>query len=211
MAKQGGETSGSPAKRAKVDPKATALAGLSRLNEADKTSILERLIKDARLSASKVVSEELEKRDAKPINVQSLLQNFGSRAFRAFHQLDRLRPSQQYEQSHRVTGDIDKLVQEAGRLKAAHAIMALARVAEVMSDASDTGQVFHDTVASCGGVPYSLSAALRQHLNKLSAADWSSLKPAYEQLSGVQSCLQDYAIEDFDDIVSEMAKHCKES
>ena len=55
MAKQGAETRGSPAKRAKVDPKAAALAGLSRLNEADKTSILERLIKDARLSATKVV------------------------------------------------------------------------------------------------------------------------------------------------------------
>ncbi|CAJ1380892.1 unnamed protein product [Effrenium voratum] len=199
----------SPAKRAKVDPKATALAGLSRLNEVGKTSILERLIKDARLSATKVVCEELEKQDAQVVDVQSLQKSFGSRAFRAFHQLDRLRPSQQYEQSHRVTDDINDLIQEAGRLKAVHAVMALARIAGVMSNASDTGQVFHDTVASCGGLTYDLSAALRKQLQLLRATDWASLQDAYEQLVRVQGRLEDYAIEDFDGILSEMAKHCK--
>ena len=65
MVNAGGETRGSPAKRPKVDPKAATLAGLTRLNEAEKTSILERLIKDGRLSATKVVSEKLEKRDVR--------------------------------------------------------------------------------------------------------------------------------------------------
>lgn len=60
-----GSDGGSPVKRAKVD-KATALAGLSRLNEAEKTAILERLVKDARLSATKVVCEDLKSEMKKP-------------------------------------------------------------------------------------------------------------------------------------------------
>ena len=196
------------AKRARVD-KDSALSGLTRLSEREKTAILERLVNDSRLSARKVVCEELEKRDAKPLD-PNLLQSFGSRAYRAFHQLDRLRPSQQCEQSHRVTSDIGDLIQEAGQLKAAHAIMALARVAGVMSHASDTGQVFHDTVASCGGIPYDLAEAMKKQLQLVAATDWGSLKAAYEQMLRVQSRLQDdFAIEDFDPIVSEMAKHCK--
>ena len=196
------------AKRARVD-KDSALSGLTRLSEREKTAILERLVNDSRLSARKVVCEELEKRDAKPLD-PNLLQSFGSRAYRAFHQLDRLRPSQQCEQSHRVTSDIGDLIQEAGQLKAAHAIMALARVAGVMSHASDTGQVFHDTVASCGGIPYDLAEAMKKQLQLVAATDWGSLKAAYEQMLRVQSRLQDdFAIEEFDPIVSEMAKHCK--
>ena len=79
-----------------------------------------------------------------------------------------------------------------------------------MSHASDTGQVFHDTVASCGGIPYDLAEAMKKQLQLVAATDWGSLKAAYEQMLRVQSRLQDdFAIEEFDPIVSEMAKHCK--
>ena len=166
----------SMAKRARVD-KDAALSGLSRLSEGEKTAILERLVQDTRLSARKIVCEELEKRDSQPLD-PNLLRSFGSRAHRAFHQLDRLKPSKQYEESHRVTSDIDDLIEEAGRLKASHAIMALARVAGVMSHASDTGQVFHDTVASCGGIPYFLAEAMKKQVPLVAAADWASLKDA---------------------------------
>ena len=188
MVNAGGETRGSPAKRAKVDPKAAALTGLARLNEAEKTSILQRLIKDGRLSATKVVSAVLEKRDAKPVKVQKLLKRFGSDAWHAFHQLDRLRPSQQCNQCHRVTDDINELIEEACRLKAAHAIMALARVAGVTSHAGDTGQVFHEVASE---VCYALSTALEEQLQLVHAADWPSLKDAKKQMDRVQTRLDE--------------------
>eukprot|EP00438_Fugacium_kawagutii_P021373 Skav232420 [mRNA] locus=scaffold189:58007:58270:- [translate_table: standard] len=87
--------------------------------------------------------------------------------------------------------------------------MALARIAGVTSHASDTGQVFHDTVASCGGVCWFISNALSQQLSRLAKADWASLQEAYEQMLRVQDRLKDFGIEDFDPVVSEMAKHCK--
>eukprot|EP00931_Biecheleriopsis_adriatica_P088043 TRINITY_DN62437_c0_g1_i1.p1 TRINITY_DN62437_c0_g1~~TRINITY_DN62437_c0_g1_i1.p1 ORF type:complete len:215 (+),score=48.45 TRINITY_DN62437_c0_g1_i1:109-753(+) len=208
----------SPPKRARVPATAAAgaatssksvkdaaLAGLSRLDESQKTAVLEQLIQDSRLSAAKLVTERLVKLDAKPVD----LQHFGSKAFRAFHQLDRLRPSQQFEQSGRVTDDIHDLITEAERLNAVNAGMALARIAGVMSHADDTGQVFHDTVASCGGLPYSMAEALQNQLRRLGSPDWAKLAEAYEQLLRVQSRLQDYGIDNFDTIVDEMAKHFK--
>ena len=185
--------------------KDVAIAGLARLDESQKTAVLKRLIQDSKLSAAKLITERLLELDAKPVDVK----HFGSQAFRAFHQLDRLRPSQQFEQSGRVIDDIHDLITEAERLNPSGAVMALARVSGVMSHSQDTGQVFHDTVASSGGLPYSLAEALQKQLKRLGSADWAKLAEAYDQLVRVQSRLQDYGIDDFDTIVDEMATHFK--
>ena len=212
------------AKRLKTDQKSVASKGLARLTEAEKTEILQRLIQDGRLSATKEVCYELdkrgividlkqpveEKRELTPLDLPNVLQSFGCRAYNAFHQLDHLLPHQQSELQFQVVEDIHDLIEEAQNFcDPKHAFMALARLATVTSNASDTGQVFRDTVASCGGLPFDLSHALSKQLRRLKPTDWSSLQDAYQQLLRVQSRLEDFAIEDFNDIVEEMAAHCQ--
>merc|ERR1711973_650503 len=75
--------------------KTNALATLQRLSDAEKSALLENLINNPSEDATNLVLKKRKVLDATPIS-ESLLKGFGSRAYRAIHQLDRLRPSQQF-------------------------------------------------------------------------------------------------------------------
>ena len=71
--------------------------------------------------------------DEKPVD----LAYYGSEAHRRIHQLDHLRPSQQFTRAFDVKSDLEDLVQEASRHSPEKAVMALARIGGVLSHAPD--------------------------------------------------------------------------
>eukprot|EP00798_Chlamydomonas_sp_ICE-L_P015164 gene15164-21235_t len=195
------------------------------LNDADKPP--SKKIKVSQLSLSKVTDAELRKlvtqaldgedgaavasalqtriekllkmKQSKPVD----LKYFGSAANSAIHQMDRLRPSQQFDQSHRVSDDLVALLAEAEQLgKPEHVIQALARIAGVFSHATDTGEVFK-CISSCGGFQSSLAGAQLEELES-DDMEWGELRDAYEQLQRMDARLQDYGIEEFDEVLTAM-------
>ena len=90
------------------------LRTLQRLSNAEKSAILKELITNPTEDATNLVLKKRKALDATPIS-ESLLKSFGSGAYRAIHQLDRLRPSQQFSMIGQVDSSLSELCTEAKR------------------------------------------------------------------------------------------------
>ena len=193
-------------KKCKSDDLSLAEEVLDRLDEDDMKEMLQSLLRSGGVTGKKTKELLMKKKkqmDEKPVD----LAYYGSEAHRAIHQLDHLRPSQQFTRAHEVTSDLQELVEEASRHSPENAVMALARIGGVLSHAPDTGEVFK-RIAGCGGIQEDIVDAIKIAFK--SVRNWDVLQDAYEQLIRVHYRLDQYGIEEFEECIEIMSEHYEE-
>eukprot|EP00938_MAST-03A_sp_MAST-3A-sp1_P005410 g5410.t1 len=193
-------------KKRKSDDLFPAEEVLDRLDEDDMKEILKSLLHSGGVTGKKTKELLMKKKkemDEKPVD----LAYYGSEAHRRIHQLDHLRPSQQFTRAFEVKRDLEDLVEEASRHSPEKAVMALARIGGVLSHAPDTGEVFK-RIAGCGGIQEDIVDSIKIALK--SVTSWDVLEDAYAQLGRVHYRLDQYGIEEFEECLDIMSKHFEE-
>ena len=193
--------SGSRKRKATTESSESFLKSLDRLSDWDKDSILRELIKNPSRSARDLVVKK-SKTNEKPLT-EELLKSFGSRAYQAIHQLDRLRPSQQFEMVGTVDKDLYELVKEAKQFTPVAQLCCLARISGVFSHSVDTGEVFKG-ISSDSGLQYTLCQDMLealQNVKDLTDEIIDQLTTAKSQLERVHARLTGYGIDDFEEVV----------
>ena len=181
-----------------------ALQSLNRLSSLDKHKILETLITNPLEDATNMVIKKTKLLDAIPLT-DTLLKSFGSRAYQAIYQLDRLRPSQQFERVGDVSRDLCDLIREAKRYTPITRFCLLCRIAGVFShSAEDSGEVFKG-LTSGGGTPYNLQTDMMEALNDIGdGGNMQHLSDAKAQLERVDSRLSGYCIDEFKQVLKSL-------
>jgi hypothetical protein len=165
---------------------------IKRLDQAAQLAVLVDIVKQHPQTRA-IVKHRFDAEMDKPVD----LQQFGSQAWHALHQLDKLRPSQQYQQSGRVSEDLGKVITKATNLvNPKNAFRALVRIAGEMSHAdSIPGEIFKCCVSHTMG---DVSCALVSTIERM--ADTEGLKEDSDKLEGYHAALaDDHAIEDLEE------------
>ena len=200
------DVGGKKTKKRKSEDLSIAEEVLDYLDEDDMQEMLKSLLHSGGVTGKKTKELLMKKKkemDEKPVD----LAYYGSEAHRRIHQLDHLRPSQQFTRAFEVKRDLEDLVEEASRHSPEKAVMALARIGGVLSHAPDTGEVFK-RIAGCGGIQEDIVDSIKIALK--SVTSWDVLEDAYAQLGRVHYRLDQYGIEEFEECLDIMSKHFEE-
>lgn len=182
----------------------SALRNLNRLSEEEKSAALEELLRNPSKNAINVVLSKVRALDEQHLT-DDLLKSFGSAAYSAMHQLDRLRPSQQFGTVHKVSDDLESLLEDAERYAPDTRLCLIARVAGVYSHCVEEGEVFR--LLSQGGFETDLCSSMNDALAEITDVDDAvvgKLESAMSQLERVHQRLCSYGIEEFQDVVDEI-------
>lgn len=181
---------------------ADALKQLNRLSGDEKHTILQELIRNPLVGAADVVMKKAKIVDNTPLT-DEFLKSFGSRAYTAIHQLDELRCSEQYEMVGTVEDDLLKLMEEAKRYSPIAHLNILCRIAGVFSHSTETGEVFKG-ISQCGGIQHDLCKRMEEALDSIDYVDsevMDKLGDAKRQLERAHSRLEDYGIDEFQEVI----------
>jgi hypothetical protein len=160
---------------------------VKRLDQPAQLAVLLDIVKQHPQTRA-IVKRRFDAEMDKPVD----LQQFGSQAWHALHQLDRLRPSQQYQQSGTVSEDLNEVITKATKLvNRKNAFRALVRIAGVMSHVdSIAGEIFKCCVQDAVG---DVGRALVSTLQRM--ADTEGLQEDRDKLEGYHAAFRAYALD----------------
>ena len=147
----------------------------------------------------KIVSNTLNSASNKQID----LSDYKQRIYEAVHQLDRLRPSQQFSLAYKIHEDLNEIIDEAQELFALQnnnaAMQILIAIAKgISSEANIAGEVFK-SLHGCAGMDDSIASLMAEILE--SDQDMQKNKVVHKAIKSIAANLSDYGDEQYSEIL----------
>lgn len=170
-------------------------AALDKMSEAAMRALLKGLAQSS-ADARDAVIAKAQAEAAKPVD----LEYWSSETVDAATMLDGMRPSKQFNETHRVAARLDEIIAEAGKLAPGQAVQALATITSaIFGNAS--GEVWKSLL--CGGPFGDIAAKLQEAKSALGDGGMNEYPEALKLLRGTSAAMEEYGVYDLEDVLSD--------
>jgi len=152
------------------------------------------------VGVQKIVAAKLQDAEQENVNISE----YKSRIYQAVHQLDSLRPSQQFSLAYKIGSDLNEIIGEAEKLakrgNECGALQVLVSMAEIISNEDSIEGEVWKSLHGCGGTDNDICTKLCGIVENSST--FKQNKGIYRSIARVNATLADYGIEDYEEVLS---------